>query len=90
MLVIARKPNGERILIGENIEITIMKFKNGSVRVGINAPVGIPVTRQEPKEGFFKNDKVQVQDSSRVKVGSTTSNNSKKSEVRKKRIRKGK
>ena len=37
MLVITRK-EGESILIGEDIEITISKISDGSAKVAINAP----------------------------------------------------
>lgn len=46
MLVLTRK-EGEKILIGENISITIVKSKNGQVRIGIDAPKGINIRREE-------------------------------------------
>lgn len=39
---------GESIMIGENIEITIVKVNNrGNVRLGINAPKSISIHRKE-------------------------------------------
>ena len=46
MLVIGRK-KGESLLIGENIEITIVKIENGSVKIAINAPREIGILRKE-------------------------------------------
>ena len=46
MLVLSRKP-GERIIIGENITLTVLGIQGGRVRLGIMAPPGVPVHRQE-------------------------------------------
>ena len=46
MLVLTRKQN-EKILIGEDITITITKVEGGKVRVGIEAPSDVPVRREE-------------------------------------------
>ena len=46
MLVIGRK-KGETLLIGEDIEITIVKIENGSVKIAINAPKEITILRKE-------------------------------------------
>ena len=46
MLVLTRK-QGERIQIGEDITITVVRTKGKSVRLGIVAPSHIPVLRGE-------------------------------------------
>lgn len=46
MLVLSRKQN-ERIRIGENIELLVVSVKGGKVRLGITAPLEIPVHREE-------------------------------------------
>lgn len=46
MLVLSRKV-GERILIGENIAITVVRVSGGGVRLGIEAPNDLPVVREE-------------------------------------------
>ena len=49
MLVLTRK-EGERILIGENVSVTIVSIVGGAVRLGIEAPREVPVMRSELKE----------------------------------------
>jgi carbon storage regulator len=46
MLVLSRKL-GEKILIGDNISITVVDIDRGKIRLGIEAPRSIPVFRQE-------------------------------------------
>jgi len=46
MLVITRKP-GQRVLIGENIEIQIVDVQGEQVRIGIDAPKDISIVRKE-------------------------------------------
>jgi carbon storage regulator len=48
MLVLSRKV-GERIWIGENISITVVRITGGGVRLGIEAPSELPVIREELK-----------------------------------------
>jgi carbon storage regulator len=46
MLVLSRK-NGESICIGEDVIVTIVKIRGDKVRIGIQAPYGKPVHREE-------------------------------------------
>ena len=46
MLVLSRQRN-ETIVIGDDIEITIVDIRGEKVRLGINAPAHIPVHRKE-------------------------------------------
>jgi carbon storage regulator len=46
MLVVTRKV-GERIVIGDDIVITVVESKRGSVRIGIEAPCAIRVQRNQ-------------------------------------------
>ena len=48
MLVLSRKV-GERLWIGENISITVVKISGGGVRIGVEAPAELPVVREELK-----------------------------------------
>lgn len=46
MLVLTRKP-GEKIIINDDIVLTVVRIQGDKVRVGIEAPRNIPVHRQE-------------------------------------------
>lgn len=46
MLVLTRK-KGESVLIGEDIEVTVIKTDDGSVKLAINAPKNITILRKE-------------------------------------------
>ena len=46
MLVIARK-NGQKLIINDNIEITVVDSKNGSCRLAIKAPNEVKIYREE-------------------------------------------
>jgi carbon storage regulator len=46
MLVLSRKV-GERILIGENIAVTVVRIGQGGVRIGVDAPSEMVVVREE-------------------------------------------
>jgi len=46
MLALTRKVN-ESIIIGNNIEITVLEIRGDQVKIGINAPKSIPVYRKE-------------------------------------------
>lgn len=46
MLVLSRKV-GERILLGDNITVTLVNVSGNQVRLGIEAPPNLPVVRQE-------------------------------------------
>jgi carbon storage regulator len=46
MLVITRKKN-DAILIGDDIEITIVKIEDGSVKLAITAPKDVTILRKE-------------------------------------------
>jgi len=46
MLVLSRKP-GERILIGDDIAITVVRIGPNTVRIGIEAPRTMNIVRDE-------------------------------------------
>ena len=46
MLALSRK-QGESIVIGNNIEITVLEAKGDQVKIGISAPKRVPVYRKE-------------------------------------------
>ena len=51
MLVLTRKTQ-EKIQIGDDITVTIVRIKGGSVRIGIEAPDSIPISRSELTKVF--------------------------------------
>ncbi len=51
MLVFTRK-KGESLVIGNEIEVTILNIGSGGVKVGINAPRHISVHRHEVYEAI--------------------------------------
>jgi carbon storage regulator len=51
MLVLSRQRD-ESIMIGDNIVITVVDIRGDKVRLGINAPVEVPVHRQEVYEAI--------------------------------------
>jgi carbon storage regulator len=53
MLIISRKP-GEKITIGDDIEVTLVEIRDNHVRLGIAAPRHISVHRQEVYERIKK------------------------------------
>jgi carbon storage regulator len=46
MLVLTRKPN-QSIMIGDDIEISVLSVVGEKVRIGIHAPQDVPVFRTE-------------------------------------------
>ncbi len=46
MLALSRKVN-ESIIIGNDIEITILEVKGDQVKIGINAPKAVSIYRKE-------------------------------------------
>lgn len=46
MLALSRK-QGESIVVGNDIEITILEIKGDQVKIGIKAPKSVPVYRKE-------------------------------------------
>jgi len=46
MLVLTRK-QGEKILIGDDIVITVLDVRGDSIRLGVDAPRGISIQRAE-------------------------------------------
>ena len=46
MLALSRKIN-ESIMIGHDIEVTVLEIKGEQVKLGINAPKSVPLYRKE-------------------------------------------
>ncbi|MFC2076561.1 carbon storage regulator CsrA [candidate division KSB1 bacterium] len=71
MLVLSRRIN-EHIMIGDEIEITVVDVKKDLVRIGISAPRTITVHRKEVYEAIQAENlaaaQSQVADLDRVKI----------------------
>ena len=55
MLVLSRK-SGERVLVGEDIEVVVLGVQGGRVKLGFNAPDYLPIQRGEllhDREGWL-------------------------------------
>ena len=53
MLVLSRQKD-ESIMIGDNVEITIVDVRGDKVRLGITAPKEIPVHRREVFDAILR------------------------------------
>ncbi len=53
MLVLTRK-KGQKLIIADNIEITILETRGESVKIGVNAPKEITIFREEIYEEIKK------------------------------------
>ena len=59
MLIITRK-KGQSIMIGDDIEITVSKLEDGSVKLGINAPKEMSILRKELYEEVKNENKAAM------------------------------
>src|SRR3954465_9648070 len=72
MLVLSRQRD-ETIMIGDDIEITIVDIRGDKVRLGITAPATIPVHRKEVYEAIQRENreaaKVKIEDLPNMPAG---------------------
>lgn len=61
MLIIARR-KGQRILIGDDVEVVVTELSKGVVKLGIVAPTSLAILRGETKD---------VAEANRAAAGST-------------------
>ena len=61
MLALSRKAN-ESIIIGNDIEVTILEVKGEQVKIGIKAPKSIPVYREEVYKQIKESNKEAATD----------------------------
>ena len=67
-MVLSRKV-GERILIGDNIAVTVVRVTGGGVRIGIEAPAEMPVIREELKRSVEGDEPPAVPPAPTLKAG---------------------
>lgn len=58
MLVLSRQRD-ETIMIGDDIEVTVVDIRGDKVRLGITAPSSIPVHREEVWEAIRREKKAR-------------------------------
>ncbi len=56
MLVLTRKL-GEAITLGDQIRVVVIEVKGGKVKLGIEAPPGVPVHREEVLSRIMRENK---------------------------------
>ena len=56
MLILSRKVN-EKVVIGEDISISIIEIRGDQVRIGIDAPKNVKVFRQEVFDAIKEENK---------------------------------
>lgn len=61
MLALSRKAN-ESIIIGNDIEVTVLEVKGEQVKIGIKAPKSIPVYREEVYQQIKESNKEAATD----------------------------
>jgi len=59
MLVLARKLN-QQIVIGDDIYVKVVRMEGDVVKLGIQAPITVPVHRQEVYDEIQKNNKAAL------------------------------
>ena len=60
MLILSRKIN-EKIMIGDNISVSVIEIRGDQVRIGVDAPRTIKVFRQEVFDAIKAENKAAVE-----------------------------
>ena len=67
MLALARKAN-QSIVIGNDIEVTILEIKGDQIKIGISAPKNVPIYRKEIYAQIQEENKSAVQEVDMAKI----------------------
>ena len=60
MLILSRKTN-EKIMIGDDISVSIIEIRGDQVRIGVDAPKSVKVFRQEVYDAIRAENKAAAQ-----------------------------
>jgi len=63
MLILSRKI-GEKVMIGEEISVSIIEIRGDQVRIGVDAPKTVKVFRQEVFNAIMAENKAAAQSTS--------------------------
>lgn len=63
MLILQRKA-GESLLIGEDVEVSVLSVEAGRVRLAIQAPKSVPILRSELKRAVKANQEAACESGS--------------------------
>ena len=67
MLILSRKTN-EKIMIGEDISVSIIEIRGDQVRIGVDAPKAVKVFRQEVFDAIKAENKAAAESSLKLPV----------------------
>jgi len=67
MLILSRKTN-EKIMIGDDISISIIEIRGDQVRIGVDAPRTVKVFRQEVFDAIKAENKAAAQSAATLPV----------------------
>lgn len=70
MLVLTRK-KGQKLIINDNIEVTILETRGDNVKIGINAPRNVSIFREEIYEEIKKSNEQAIKDVSLSELDNT-------------------
>lgn len=59
MLVLTRR-NGESFYVSRDIRFRVLSVRGNQVRIGVNAPDGLPVYREEVREMYESDDAPRI------------------------------
>jgi len=65
MLILSRKLN-EKIMIGDNIAVSIIEIRGDQVRIGVDAPKSVKVFRQEVYDAIKAENKAASESAPKI------------------------
>jgi len=68
MLILTRRV-GETLMIGDDVQVTVLGVKGNQVRIGVNAPKEVSVHREEIYERIKREQQSQLPEDSTESAG---------------------